>query len=176
MKETGRNHLKRIKGGIILDQIFDLSPIGTIHNDQNGFYLQLKPEFKPALAGLEDFNHLNVLWWAHLADSEEQRANLQVQKPYQNGPMRLGIFATRSPQRPNPIGLTVAQILHIDHNAGTIYLPYIDTENGTPVIDIKPYHPSTDRVRDAEVPDWCSNWPACYEDSADFDWESVFAS
>lgn len=151
-----------------------LSPIGTIHVGSQGFYLEIKPEFIPALAGLEDFSHLNVLWWAHLADSEQERAILKAHKPYRNGPAILGIFATRSQQRPNPIGLSAAQIIHVDHQNGVIRLSYIDAEDGTPIVDLKPYHPSSDRVSEVSTPEWCSKWPTCYEESGDFDWSSVF--
>jgi hypothetical protein len=66
------------------------------------------------------------------------------------------------------------QILEIDHDSGAIVVPYIDAEDGTPVIDIKPYHPATDRVRDVSVPDWCSHWPKWHEDSAGFNWAAEF--
>jgi tRNA (Thr-GGU) A37 N-methylase len=59
-------------------------------------------------------------------------------------------------------------------DAGEIAVPYIDTENGTPVVDIKPYHPSEDRIREAQVPAWCDHWPKWYEDSGSFDWEAEF--
>jgi tRNA (Thr-GGU) A37 N-methylase len=47
-------------------------------------------------------------------------------------------------------------------------------EDGTPVIDLKPYHPSSDTVRLAKRPPWCAAWPSCYEDSADFAWDKEF--
>jgi tRNA (Thr-GGU) A37 N-methylase len=62
----------------------------------------------------------------------------------------------------------------MDHEKGIIYIPYIDAVDGTPIIDLKPYHPSIDRVRDVSVAKWCDHWPKWYEDSADFDWESEF--
>lgn len=53
-----------------------------------------------------------------------------------------------------------------------IGLAYIDAFDGAPILDIKPYTPSIDRVENPAVPDWCSHWPKCYEKSGDFDWES----
>ena len=88
----------------------------------------------------------------------------------------MGVFATRSPLRLNPIALTTVSILKIDHDRGIIHIPYIDAENGTPIIDLKSYHPSIDRIKDVSVPEWCSHWPKWYEDSADFDWESEFVN
>lgn len=93
-------------------------------------------------------------------------------KPYRKGPRTLGIFATRSPLRPNPIALTAVAVLGLDPEAGRIDIPYIDAEEGTPVLDIKPYHPSVDRVREVTVPAWCNHWPRWYGDSGAFDWEA----
>ena len=53
-------------------------------------------------------------------------------------------------------------------------LAYIDAENGTPVLDVKPYTPSLDRVERPDVPGWCAHWPKSAEASGDFDWEKVF--
>src|SRR5690554_969082 len=103
-----------------------------------------------------------------LTDEEDYRGRLECEKPYRDAPEKVGIFATRSPIRPNPILLTVVNIITIVNER--IYVAFIDAEEGTPVIDIKPYHPATDRVKDLEVPKWCSHWPKWYEDSADFDW------
>ena len=88
-------------------------------------------------------------------------------------PEKLGIFSTRSPARPNPIASTVVQILSIEKD-GTINIPYIDADDNTPILDIKPYHPSTDKVKNIQLPDWCDHWPKSLEESADFDWESEF--
>ena len=65
----------------------------------------------------------------------------------------MGTFATRSPERPNPIALTPAYVTYIDHENGIIGLAYIDANDGTPVVDIKPYTPSLDRVESPEVPE-----------------------
>lgn len=136
------------------------------------FLLELNKHFLPALKGLSDFSHVNVLWWCHKSDDEKSRKSLEAKQPYKNGPSALGIFATRSQLRPNPIALSVAPILEIDYDKGVVRVAWIDAENGTPIIDLKPYHPAVDRVRDISVPKWCSHWPKWYEDSADFDWES----
>lgn len=151
---------------------FTISPIGYIRIGERGFCLEIEQKYIPALRELENFSHLNVLWWCHLLEGKEIREILECKKPYKKAPSKVGIFATRSPARPNPIALTAVAILNIDYEKGIIYIPYIDAENGTPIIDLKPYHPSVDRIRDVSVPEWCSHWPEWYEDSADFDWES----
>jgi len=113
--------------------------------------------FIPALNGLQGFGYLNILWWTNFFDNEEGRSVLSCEKLYTNSPDILGIFATRSPVRPNPICLSVVSVSHIDYENGIISIPYIDAEDGTPLADIKPYHPATDRVKELSVPDWCSN-------------------
>ena len=61
-----------------------------------------------------------------------------------------------------------------DPAAGIIGLSHIDARDNTPVIDLKPYTPSLDRVAHPCVPDWCASWPKSLEESADFDWSGVF--
>ena len=153
---------------------FKLSPIGYVRLEEDGFRLEMEKEYVPALSGLEGFSHVNVLWWCDLCDDEELRKVVECDQPYKTSPAKMGIFATRSPLRPNPIALTAVFVLGIDHDRGVIHVPYIDAEDGTPILDLKPYHPSVDRVRDVAVPEWCSHWPKWTEDSADFDWESEF--
>ncbi|MGD9094241.1 MAG: SAM-dependent methyltransferase, partial [Anaerolineales bacterium] len=153
---------------------YQLSAIGHVSVAEDGYCLQLDKAYAPALEGLEGFSYLNVLWWAHYLDNEEARAFRTCEKPYKNAPGIMGIFATRSPARPNPLCLSVVPVIHIDYENGKIYTPYLDAEDGTPILDIKPYHPATDRVRDVSIPDWCRQWPEWLEDSADFDWSTVF--
>ena len=95
-------------------------------------------------------------------------------KPYVNGPDEMGVFATRSPERPNPIALSCAYVTYINEQAGEIGLAYIDANDGSPVLDVKPYTPSLDRVEAPTVPQWCAHWPDNVETSGDFDWEDEF--
>ena len=84
---------------------------------------------------------------------------LILEKPYTNGPSEIGIFATRTRIRPNPICISVIDVKKIDYKTGIIYTHYIDADDSTSIIDIKPYSPSSDRVRTAGTPNWCSHWP-----------------
>jgi tRNA (Thr-GGU) A37 N-methylase len=86
----------------------------------------------------------------------------------------MGIFATRSPVRPNPIALTAVQAIEIDYEKGVIHIAWIDANDGSPVLDIKPYTPSLDRIEAPGVPEWCSHWPKSVEESGHFDWENEF--
>lgn len=151
-----------------------IHPIGEVKSREGMFQILIDKDHRTGLLGLEGFSHLTVIWWAHLFDKEEYRHILQTDAPYKKGPDRIGIYATRSPVRPNPVAVSHAQIISVDIEEGVITVPYIDTEEDTPVLDIKPYHPSEDRIRDVRVPAWCDHWPKWYEDSGEFDWEAEF--
>jgi len=153
---------------------FILHPIGKISTDNGDFKLILDERYIPALKGLEGFGHVQVLWWFDGCDTPEARDTLMEAKPYKNGPATLGTFATRSPERPNPIALSCAYVTYIDHENGVIGLGYIDANDGSPVLDIKPYTPSLDRVEHPIVPQWCAHWPRNCESSGDFDWGKEF--
>lgn len=154
--------------------VISVTPVGFVRVGADGFVLEVLPQYRAALKGLEGFSHVNVLWWSHLLEGVTGFNNLVADAPYRNAPAQLGMFATRSPLRPNSICLSAAPVVGLDEEAGKIYLGYIDAEDGTPVLDIKPYHPCSDRVRDARVPAWCQDWPQCFEDSGEFDWSAVF--
>lgn len=151
-----------------------LKQIGIVLSQDGEMIIKLAPEYIPALQGLEDFSHLAVLWWFSEFDSGEARSVLEAPRPYKNGPEVLGIFATRSPVRPNPIALSVAEVLGIDMRKGEIRVAWIDANHGSPVVDLKPYTPSADRVEHPQVPGWCAHWPKSLETSGDFNWENEF--
>lgn len=153
---------------------FKVNPIGTICNNENGTFIKLNAEYIPALTSLDGFSHINVLWWFSDFDNDQFRSVLETEQPYKNAPEVMGIFATRSPIRPNPIALTATEILHIDSENGIIQIAYIDANDNSPVVDIKPYTPSLDRVEKPAVPAWCSHWPESLEESASFEWEKEF--
>ena len=153
---------------------FQVRPIGTVHQEENGAFIKIEEAFIPALQGLEGFGHVSVLWWFSQCADEEARAVLKAPQPYKGAPEVMGIFATRAPSRPNPIALSTAEVLDIDQANGILRLAYIDALDGTPVVDIKPYTPSLDRVETPRVPRWCSQWPQSIEASGDIDWVAVF--
>ena len=150
------------------------TPIGKVIMQGESFLIQLEAAYAQGLAGVEDFSHIQVVWWGNQYDSPETRQILTAESPYKGGPEQIGIFATRSPIRPNPILMTVAQVISVDARKGIIEVPFIDAEPDTPVLDIKPYHPSSDRVKEVKVPGYAEKWPKWLEDSASFDWSAVF--
>jgi tRNA (adenine37-N6)-methyltransferase len=119
------------------------------------------------------FSHVIVLWWAHEHDNPGDRSTLITPLPYAPG-QDAGVFASRSERRPNPIGLSICPILHVDEANGVIVVAWIDANDGTPILDLKPYVPVTDRVRDVGVAAWFEGLPNCMEDAATFDWEGFF--
>lgn len=153
---------------------YEVNPIGRIRNKEDGSLIELNPEFIPALKALDGFSHINVLWWFSDFDTKEARAILETEQPYKKAPEIMGIFATRSPIRPNPIALTVVEVIDIDYENGHIHIAYIDANDGSPLLDLKPYTPSLDRVEAPQVPGWCGHWPKSLEESADFAWENEF--
>ena len=77
----------------------------------------------------------------------------------------MGVFASRSPSRPNPIALSTGRILNVDREQGILTLDWSDAEDGTPVLDIKPYSSGLDRVMETEEPYWHADWPHTYEEA-----------
>ena len=103
-----------------------------------------------AFKGLEDFSHIWLLWEFSEADKESWRPT--VRPPLLGGNKRMGVFATRSPFRPNSIGLSCVKLekTEYDKNLGTVlYVSGCDLMNGTPIYDIKPYLPYCDSKPDA---------------------------
>ncbi|UCH31100.1 MAG: tRNA (N6-threonylcarbamoyladenosine(37)-N6)-methyltransferase TrmO [Candidatus Bathyarchaeota archaeon] len=103
-----------------------------------------------ALMGLEEFSHLFVLFWMHRV-SKAERIKMKVHPRGRSDMPLLGIFATRTPYRPNPIGLTLVEVLKVDRNILTIR--GLDAFDGTPILDIKPFD-SWDMAKNAQVPHW----------------------
>ena len=101
-----------------------------VKHDAEGV-LKLLPEFEPGLADIEGFSHLFVIW----VFDRSTDFDLTASPPSDN--RSHGVFATRSPRRPNPIGLTVVQLLRRDREQ--LYVRGVDMLDGTPIIDIKPY-------------------------------------
>ena len=91
-----------------------------------------------ALRGLEDFDYLWLIWGFHL-NREEVSGGLTVRPPRLGGNERVGVFASRSPYRPNPLGLSSVRIESIDTEKGEIHVLGADLADGTPIYDIKPY-------------------------------------
>ena len=133
-------------------------PIGIIRRKDAGIFIEIYEKFKPGLKELGQFSHVQILWWFSQFEDDQSRETVQFDKvPYDAPP--LGVFACRSPLRPNPIGLTTATILAVDHENGSVQIDDIDAFDGTPVLDLKAYIPMMDRVKTVQVPKWAEEWP-----------------
>ncbi len=136
---------------------FDISQIGRVRKSDGKTYLEILAPYAPALKQLEQFSHVSVLWWCDRFQNDRFRRATQSTPPYENAPVT-GVFASRSPVRPNPIGLTTARILDVDHQRGMVEIADIDAYDDTPIVDLKPYIPLCDRVKEFRVPEWLSHW------------------
>ena len=113
--------------------------------------LIIKEEYKDCLDGIEDFSHIMVLYWSHRINDEERyvtKVHPAGQKEY---PL-VGVFATRSPARPNPICVTTVQLLERKDNV--LKVKSLDAIDGSPIIDIKVHHPPYDSPSNVKVADW----------------------
>jgi len=104
-----------------------------------------------ALDGLEDFSHIIVLYWMHRRATSGQPPTKVHPRGRQELPL-VGLLATRSPDRPNPVGIATVRLLQRQGN--TLKVEGLDAIDGTPVIDIKPHIPGYDSAADAKVPPW----------------------
>ena len=111
----------------------------------------ISDEFTGVLDGIEDFSHILVLYWAHLA-SEEGRSIIKAHPMGRKDLPEVGIFATCSPVRPNPICVSVVTLL--ERNGNILKVKHLDAVDGSPVIDIKPYAPSYYSMREVKVSKW----------------------
>lgn len=150
-----------------------LVPIGCVVHTADGPLMEIEPTYREGLVGLDAFRWIVVHWFAHKAERARETP-LVPPAPYRGAPERLGVFATRSPLRPNPLCMTVVELVGIDMASGIVRPGWIDCDDGTPILDIKPYQPSLDRVETPEPPAWCADWPRSVETSGAFDWSSVF--
>ncbi|MGC8780799.1 MAG: tRNA (N6-threonylcarbamoyladenosine(37)-N6)-methyltransferase TrmO [Anaerolineae bacterium] len=136
-------------------QRFQLNPIGVIHSpyqqrdqaprqgrlSENEATLEVFPSFAPALKGIEHCSHVIVLYWGDRANREV----LQSPTPFSEAPV--GVFASRSPNRPNPIAFCVADLIRREGNR--LIVRGVDALDGSPLLDIKVYVPALDSVPEA---------------------------
>ncbi|MBN2637709.1 MAG: tRNA (N6-threonylcarbamoyladenosine(37)-N6)-methyltransferase TrmO [Bacteroidales bacterium] len=138
------------------NQHISLNPIGIIHTPfdkqqkpprqgrfepDNEGWVEIFSEYEEGLNGLKDFTHAYFIFHFHLSESYDL-----IQKTPRHHAEK-GVFAIRSPRRPNPIGLTIVRIQRIEGNK--IYFSAPDMLDGSPLLDIKPYVSEIDCYQDA---------------------------
>jgi len=135
----------------------ELVPVGVIHSpyrekseapNQGRFSeetveLEIYPQFADALKDVEEAEYLIILYWCHQA----RRDVLQTRTPF--GPELRGVFACRSPARPNPIAFCVAKLLEVKGNR--LLVRGVDAIDGSPLLDIKPYSSDIDSIENARI-------------------------
>ena len=131
---------------------FKIVPIGVIRKDEDAAWIEIFDEYTEGLLGLEAFSHLIVLSWLHENENPQDRGTLRVHPRGNKKNPLTGVFACRSPIRPNLIALANCKILLIRGN--TIHIDKIDSFNGTPVIDIKPCISCEDLNMNVRVAKW----------------------
>jgi len=103
------------------------------------------------LDGIEEFSYLLVLYWAHLGSPEGRKLTRGHPIGRKEFPL-VGIFATRSPMRPNPVLLTTVEL--VERRGNVLRVTGLDAVDGSPLIDIKPYTPGYHQVHDVRMPQW----------------------
>ena len=124
--------------------------------------IKISPELANCLSDLEGYSHLWVSYVFHKNTNIAKIGNngrpFDRVKALINIPriknLKVGVFASRSPHRPNPIGLSLVRLVEVDKAACTLKVAGLDAVNGTPIIDIKPYLPSVEALPTAKVPTW----------------------
>ena len=137
-----------------------LEPIGWVRNniatsqevvwEEIESQVVIEESFSEALEGMEEFSHIIVLFWLHR--KKEEPPPLKIRPEMREDMPLVGVLATRAPVRPNPIGLTVVELL--ERQGNTLRVRGLDAYNGTPVLDIKPYLPRGDLVEKARIAPW----------------------
>jgi len=150
---------EKVSDGMPVTEKIELKPVGFVRteavgkevkNRSNVSQIILREDLAEALDGIEDFSHLFVIFWMHEIPKEDRTMRKVHPRGRRDLPL-LGAFATRTPYRPNPIGLTLVDLLGVEGNVVTVR--GLDAFDGTPVLDIKPFD-YWDTAEDATVPEW----------------------
>jgi tRNA-Thr(GGU) m(6)t(6)A37 methyltransferase TsaA len=131
---------------------FQLHPIGRVEKTDDRTRIVLDKKYQPALRGLDEYSHIYMFWWFDRNDTPEKRGILQVHPMGNRDNPLTGVFATRSPVRPNLIALTLCKLVSVEGNV--VEIQRTDAFDGTPVLDIKPFIPGYDSTDKAELPEW----------------------
>ncbi len=139
------------------EQAIGIEPIGRVEASGGATVLRIFPAYRDGMRGLDGFSHIWVLYWFHENDSPAARSVLRVHPRKDPRNPLTGVFATRSPMRPNLIALSLCRVEGVEESEGTIRVEPFEARPGSPVLDIKPYLPSLDRPEEARVPVWARN-------------------
>ena len=137
-----------------MPEVYTITPIGKVIRNGEDCWIDVLPPYWDGLEGIEQYSHITVLFWCHEKDDPQHRSILQVH-PCKNPDNPLtGVFATRSPARPNPVAVSVCRLLDVQSNR--IQVAEIDAFDQSPVIDIKGYFPDLSLDESITIPEWHS--------------------
>jgi tRNA-Thr(GGU) m(6)t(6)A37 methyltransferase TsaA len=132
--------------------LLTVHPIGRVSASPGDDLLDvvIDDDWAEALDGLEAFSHLWVVWW--LSERTQTPTQLRIRPERRDDMPLMGLFATRSPQRPNPIAMTAVRL--VEREGTRLRVAGLDAHPGSPVLDLKPYLRRGDLISEANVPDW----------------------
>jgi len=132
---------------------FQLHPVGVVEKKDGKTVLRIEEKLAPALLGLDGYSHVWVFYWFDRNDTPERRSVLQVHPRGNRRNPLSGVFATRSPVRPNLIALSLCKMRSV--KGAVVEIESIDAFDKTPILDLKPYIPHIDQPKgDTRVPAW----------------------
>ena len=129
--------------GVIRTPYKDSAPYQPVEDDEGDFRIVVDPEYAEGLYKLEKFKYIYVIYYIHKVRRE---VSMIVTPPWAHG-TEVGVFASRSPVRPNPIGLSIVKVKKVSGNE--VHCTGLDAFDGTPLLDIKPYVKDLDSKPDA---------------------------
>ena len=139
------------------EKSFKIFPIGRVEVKGGSAAIRIFEGYAEGLLGLDQWSHVNVFYWFDKNDTPENRRVLRVHPRGNRENPLTGVFACRSPFRPNLIALTVCRIVAVE--GCLVRLEKIDAFDGTPVLDLKPFTPADAPTQGVKVPDWARRGP-----------------
>lgn len=147
-----------IAGGSLSKESVDAKVIGHVRNDITSGKVDdwdkvvseivLEERYSPSLDGIEDFSHIVVVFWMNQVDEYRPKVHPRGREDIPEQ----GVFATRTPFRPNPIGISAVRLL--ERKGSILTVSGLDCFDGTPVLDLKPYTPKNMRISNIRIPEW----------------------
>ena len=139
------------------EKSFNVVPIGRVEVKGDAAGIRIFEAYADGLLGLDQWSHVQVFYWFDKNDTPENRRVLRVNPRGNRENPLTGVFACRSPMRPNLIALTVCRIVAVE--GSVVRLDKIDAFDGTPVLDLKPFTPADAPTAGVRVPDWARRGP-----------------
>jgi tRNA-Thr(GGU) m(6)t(6)A37 methyltransferase TsaA len=131
---------------------FTVHPIGHVRQIDGKAMIVLDKKYEDGLLGVDQWSHVQVIWWFDKNDTPEKRSILRVHPRGNSKNPLTGVFACRAPFRPNLIALSLCKVVGVKDNV--VEVEKIDAFPDTPVLDIKPFTPGQDFAKDLRVPQW----------------------